>query len=140
MATFVLEDLAAVIEVMVFPRTMAEYGHLLGPDAIVCVKGRLDTREDEFKLIAMEITQPDIVLDDEAAPFRIGVKPSMLDEARVQQVRTILAAHPGDHPVLVHLAATGTTTVVQLADDFRVDAGTSLCAELREILGADCLL
>src|SRR5207302_7703789 len=46
MATFVLEDLEAAMEVMVFPRTMHEYGPLLDDDAIVCVKGRVDLREE----------------------------------------------------------------------------------------------
>ena len=35
MATFVLEDLGAALEVMVFPKTMAQFGHLLDDDAIV---------------------------------------------------------------------------------------------------------
>ena len=39
MATFVLEDLEAAIDVMVFPKTMLEYGALLEQDAIVSVKG-----------------------------------------------------------------------------------------------------
>ena len=39
MATFVLEDLGAAVEVMVFPRTMADHGHVLEDDAIVCVQG-----------------------------------------------------------------------------------------------------
>ena len=38
MATFVLEDLGAALDVMVFPKTMAEHGHLLEDDAIVCVR------------------------------------------------------------------------------------------------------
>jgi DNA polymerase-3 subunit alpha len=46
MGTFVLEDLGAALEVMVFPKTMAQYGHLLEDDAIVVVKGRLDVRDD----------------------------------------------------------------------------------------------
>ncbi|MDQ3146553.1 MAG: DNA polymerase III subunit alpha, partial [Actinomycetota bacterium] len=46
MAVFVLEDLAAAIEVMVFPKTMAEHGSKLAEDGVVCVKGRLDTRDD----------------------------------------------------------------------------------------------
>ena len=50
MATFVLEDLEAAIEVMVFPKTMIEYGGLLEQDAIVVVRGRLDLREDQPKL------------------------------------------------------------------------------------------
>ena len=55
MATFVLEDLEAAIDVMVFPKTMLEYGALLEQDAIVSVKGRLDLREDQPKLICREI-------------------------------------------------------------------------------------
>ena len=39
MATFVLEDLGAALEVMVFPKTMAQYGHLLEDDAIVVRQG-----------------------------------------------------------------------------------------------------
>ena len=39
MATFVLEDLAAAIEVMVFPKTMLQYGELLDADAIVVDQG-----------------------------------------------------------------------------------------------------
>src|SRR5204863_9383339 len=59
MATFVLEDLGAALEVMVFPKTMADYGHLLEDDAIVCVKGRLDMREDQPKVISVEIMRPE---------------------------------------------------------------------------------
>ena len=55
MATFVLEDLEAAIEVMVFPKTMLEYGGLLEQDAIVAVRGRLDLREDQPKLICREM-------------------------------------------------------------------------------------
>ncbi len=50
-----LEDLEAAIEVMVFPKTMLEYGALLEQDAIVAVRGRLDLREDQPKLICREI-------------------------------------------------------------------------------------
>ena len=63
MATFVLEDLAAAIEVMVFPKTMLQYGELLDADAIVVIKGRIDGREDTPKLMAMEITRPELNLD-----------------------------------------------------------------------------
>src|SRR4029079_15661679 len=63
MATFTLEDLQSAIEVMVFPKTMAEYGPRLLDDAVVCVKGRIDARDDTPKLIASEITVPELVLD-----------------------------------------------------------------------------
>ena len=46
MATFVLEDLAASVEVMVFPKTMTEYGTAARPTRSSCVKGRVDKRDD----------------------------------------------------------------------------------------------
>ena len=55
MAVFILEDLQASIEVMVFPKTMQQFGHLLDDDAIVCVKARIDGRDDQPKLMAMEL-------------------------------------------------------------------------------------
>ena len=58
MARFVLEDLQAAMEVFVFPKTMAEYGALIENDAILVVKGRLDTREEEPKIVCMEVSRP----------------------------------------------------------------------------------
>jgi len=60
MATFTLEDLYASVPVIVFPKTMARYDKLLAADAIVIIKGRIDTKEDQVKLIAMEVTRPDL--------------------------------------------------------------------------------
>ena len=51
---------------------MAQYGELLEEDAIICVKGRLDTREDTPKIMVMEITRPELVLDGEPQALSLG--------------------------------------------------------------------
>ncbi len=138
MATLVLEDLGAALEVMVFPRTMADHGHVLEDDVIVCIKGRLDMRDDQPKIIAMEITRPELVLDG-GPPVRIKARLSTLNEARVAQLKEILVAHPGDSPVFVHLESPEKTTVLRLGDEHCTDASNGLFAELRILLGADCI-
>ena len=138
MATFVLEDLGAALEVMVFPKTMTSYGHVLEEDAIVCVKGRLDLRDDDPKIIAMEITQPEVVLDG-GPPVRIRVKRAALTNEKVEGLKEILRLHPGDSAVYVHLQGPDRTTVLQLADDYLVDSSNGLYADLRVLLGADCI-
>jgi DNA polymerase-3 subunit alpha len=138
MATFVLEDLGAALEVMVFPKTMTSHGHVLEEDAIVCVRGRLDLRDDDPKIIAMEITQPEVVLDG-GPPVRVRVKRAALTHDKVEGLKEILRAHPGDSPVYVHLEGPDRTTVLQLADDFLVDSSNGLYADLRVLLGADCI-
>ncbi|MBM3659106.1 MAG: DNA polymerase III subunit alpha [Actinobacteria bacterium] len=138
MATFVLEDLGSAMEVMVFPRTMTDHGHNLEDDAIVCVKGRLDQRDDVPKMIAMEITRPDLVLDG-GPPVRLRTKPGALSEARIAQLKALLMEHPGESQVFVQLETNDKVTVLRLGDEFCVDPSNGLFAELRILLGADCI-
>jgi DNA polymerase-3 subunit alpha len=135
MAIFVLEDLGAAIEVMVFPKTMVEHGHKLVDDAVVCVKGRLDTREDIPKLIAMEVTPIELVHDG-GIPLRINVPPSMLDEAMVERLKALLEEHPGDSPVFLHVGS----KVLRLPAAHSVDPGRGLLGELKVLLGANAIV
>jgi DNA polymerase-3 subunit alpha len=138
MATFVLEDLEAAVEVMVFPKTMAEYGPLLQEDAIVCVKGRLDLREDVPKIIAMEITRPEITLDTGPA-VRVRLPASTATGSRIDELKKILLTHPGDSPVFVHLENGDRTTVLRLGAEFSVSNHNGLYGELRMLLGPNCI-
>ncbi len=135
MATFVLEDLQSAIEVFVFPRTMLDYGALLSDDAVVCVKGRIDLREEPAKIVCMELKRPDLS-PDHSRPVRIKLDPSALTAGCLARLKDVLREHPGSQPVFVHLDS----TILRLPDEFRVDAGNGLVAELRELLGANGLV
>jgi DNA polymerase-3 subunit alpha len=50
-----LEDLTDNVEVIVFPTVLEKYKELVEEDKIIMVKGRLDRKEDQIKLIAIEI-------------------------------------------------------------------------------------
>jgi DNA polymerase-3 subunit alpha len=138
MATFVLEDLGAAIEVMVFPKTMLQFGDLLAPDAIVTVKARVDTRDDTPKLMALEIGRPEVVVDG-GPPLRLKVRAGLLTQDKITQLREVLSRHPGDSSVLVQLVSSEKTTVVRLGDDYSCNASNGLCAELRLLFGTDCI-
>jgi DNA polymerase-3 subunit alpha len=136
MATFTLEDLQSTIDVWVFPKTMHEYGPVLADDAIVCVKGRLDLREDQPKLVAVEIRRPDVVLDDEVRPVRFSLPLSRLTDSTVSALKRVLTEHPGPCPVLLHVGE----KVLRLPSEFNVDARNGLLAEVRILLGPNALL
>jgi DNA polymerase-3 subunit alpha len=135
MATFILEDLQSAIEVFVFPRTMLDYGALLSDDAVVCVKGRIDLREEPPKIICMELKRPDLS-PEHSRPLRVKLDPSALTATCLARLKEVLRGHPGSQPVLVHLDS----TILRLPDEFRVDAGNGLVAELRELLGTNGLV
>jgi DNA polymerase III subunit alpha len=133
---FVLEDLQSSIEVMVFPKTMSQFGHLLEEDSIVVVKARVDGRDDQPKLMATEISRFEPVTDG-SPPVRINLAPSGLSEQILAQLKALLSEHPGESPVFLHL---GDQKVLRLPDHFCVDASTGLAGELRVLLGADAVV
>jgi DNA polymerase-3 subunit alpha len=87
----------------------------------------------------MDISQPELVLDG-APPVRIKVRPGTLSDAKTTRLKEILAEHPGESQVFVHLESHEKTTVLRLGDEFCVSDRTGLFAELRVLLGPDCLL
>ena len=135
MAVFTLEDLQSAIEVMVFPRTMQEHGVLLADDAIVCVKGRLDLREEPAKIVCLELKRPDLSPEG-TAPVRINLPVGGLSHTLLGRLKSLLRDHPGAQPVHLHLER----TVLRLPDEFRVDAGNGLVSELRVLLGPNGLV
>ncbi len=135
MATFTLEDLQSNIEVWLFPKTMHEYGTLLTDDVIVTVKGRLDHRDDQPKVVAMEIKRPEINFN-ESPPIRVQLPLNNMTEPLVTRLKVVLAEHPGESPVMLHIGS----KVLRLPDEFNVDARNGVVAELRVLLGPDCIV
>ena len=135
MATFFLEDLESAIECWVFPRTMGEFAHLLEDDAIVCVKGRLDTRDDVAKLTVLDLARPELSATG-ATEVRIRLPIHSLTETRVDQLKRLLVEHPGTSPVFLEVGE----KVLRLTDEFRVDDGNGLMAEIRVLLGPNAVV
>jgi DNA polymerase-3 subunit alpha len=137
MAVFVLEDLDAAIEVTVFPRVLTEQGHKLIDDAIVTVKGRIDRRdESRIGFMAQDVQILEGLDSGSAAPLRLRVPATSLNELKIHQIRKILREHPGDSPVYLHI---GQGKVLRLADDFCVDLDR-VVGELRMALGHDAVV
>ena len=136
MAVFTLEDLQTSIEVMVFPRTMSDIGHMLAEDAVLLVKGRVDKRDDQAKFIAMDVEVFEGITDG-APPLRLKVSPNRLDQGTVDELKAVLTRFPGEAQVFLHL---GESKVLRLPEQFCVDTAGGLIGELRVLLGAGTIL
>ena len=134
MATFVLEDLNASIEVFVFPKSMADYGALLDDDAIVVLKGRVDLRDDRLKLVCMEVQRPELAVDGNT-DLRISLPLNSLTDRKVEGLKRLLSEHPGDSPVFLHVGE----KVLRLPSEFNVDTRRGLVGELRVLLGPNAI-
>jgi DNA polymerase III subunit alpha len=134
MARFVLEDLHAAMEVFVFPKTMADYGHMIENDSVLVVRGRLDTREDEPKIVCMEVSRP--VLERGEQDLHITLPLGVLTDSKVDGLKDVLSGHPGPSPVLLHVGS----KVLRLPPEFNVDCRNGLVGELKRLLGQGAVL
>jgi DNA polymerase-3 subunit alpha len=137
-ATATLEDLGGAIEVLFFPQSYQLYSTAIAEDAIVVVKGKVDRRDDVPKLIAMDMTIPDLTVLD-GAPFVVSMPLARCVPPVVEQLRDVLRTHPGPTEVHLRLRGQAKTTVVRLDDKLRVAASPALHADLKQLLGPACI-
>src|SRR5580700_9257598 len=137
-AAATLEDLEGAIEVLFFPATYAGCATLLTDDAILLVKGRLDRREESPKLIAMEVSVPDLSATG-SGPFVVSLPVQRCVPVVVERLQEVLRSHPGLNEVHLRLCNGRRTTVVKLDDKLRVKPSPSLVADLKQLLGPACV-
>nr|MDQ3957547.1 DNA polymerase III subunit alpha [Actinomycetota bacterium] len=134
-----LEDISgASVEVIVFPTAQEKYGPLLAPDEILLVKGRLDrdARDDSVKMIAMEVTKPNL---GEDRPVRIVVAAGSCTNEVVDNLKEVLANHPGKSQVFLELTLPQGSQTFRLPREFCVDQTNGLHAEVKALLGPGAL-
>jgi DNA polymerase-3 subunit alpha len=89
-----LEDLEGAVEVMFFPATYQQVATSLAPDTVVLVKGRLDRREDAPKLVAIEMSSPDLSRGERRGPVVITLPVARCVPPVVDRLKEVLAT-PG---------------------------------------------
>jgi DNA polymerase-3 subunit alpha len=137
-AAATLEDLEGAIEVLFFPATYAGCATHLADDAVLLVKGRLDRREDSPKLIASEVSVPDLSATG-SGPFVLSLPVQRCVPVLVERLQEVLSSHPGLNEVHLRLCNGRRTTVVKLDDKLRVKPSPSLVADLKQLLGPGCV-
>ncbi len=137
-ASAVLEDLEGSVEVLFFPQTYARVAVSVAEDAIVVVKGRVDRREDVAKLIASEVTEPDLS-EGPRGPVVVSLPAARCTPPVVERLREVLSTHPGTTEVQLQLVNGGRRTTLRVADGLRVAATPALMGDLKALLGPACL-
>jgi DNA polymerase-3 subunit alpha len=138
-AQFRLEDLTGGVTVIAFPSVYEQVPHLIEPDAIVLVKGRVDRRGrgEEVQLRAVEIAEPDLGVAPEApAPgvLVVDLPAASCTQAVLAKLRALFEAHPGRAPVRVRFVSSQGVTPLEVGA-YRVSPAEGLLSELRLLLG-----
>ncbi len=133
MAFVRLDDLTGSTEVIVFNSAFAAARDLLEADRVLLVKGRIDHKEGETKLVALEVTP------FEAAPERREVR-LRVDARRahagvVRELAEVVRGFPGESSVVVMIETAGGSRQLALGPGFRVRPDSDFYAEVKALLG-----
>ena len=128
-----VEDLEAGCEVIVFPAVAEKAGGLVAVDRVLCIRGRVDKKDDVPKLVALEMSEPDLGVMD--APIRLRIPAVDCTPQLVGELKYVLKEYPGRRPVFLHLLSGERETVLRLGAEFRVDPANGCVDRLRLLLG-----
>jgi DNA polymerase-3 subunit alpha len=137
-AIVTIEDLDGAVDVMFYSQTYANVATQLTEDAVVIVRGRVDKREDVARLVALDMTIPDVA-SAPRGPLVISMPVSRCTPPTVERLKDVLRSYPGTTEVHLSLDSPGKKTVMRLEDALRVALTPALSADLKALLGASCL-
>jgi DNA polymerase-3 subunit alpha len=136
-AIVTVEDLEGSLEVLFFAKTYTQYALTLVEDRIVTIRGRVDHRDEQLRFSAVEMGSLD-VSSGPVGPLMISLPISQCTPPIVERVKEILRSHPGKREVHLHIEDSGKSTTMKI--DALVTSSPSLSADLKSILGPDCLV
>ncbi len=138
-AIVTVEDLDGAVDVMFFSNSYATHGVNLVEDRIVAIRGRVDKREEQPRISALDLTLPDLN-QIPTGPLVISMEMSRCTPPVIERMKEILRSHPGGREVHLQLDENGKKTILKIDEGLKVTSSPSLSADLKTVLGPDCLV
>ena len=138
-AIVTVEDLEGAIDVRFFSSTYQTHALNLIEDRIVIIRGKIDKREETPQITALELSLADIN-QAPIGPFVIKLEAERCTPPVVDRMKEILRSHPGTREVHLKIEGGVKNTILKLDDGLKITASPSLSADLKSILGPDCLV
>ena len=128
-----LDDVLGSAEVVVFNSVYAAARELLVVDSVLVVKARIDHKEGETKLIALEVSSFEAVPERREVRLRLDARKARA--GIIRELAALVKDFPGEAPVVVDLVTSDGPRVFQLGSEFRVQPVPDFFAEAKALLG-----
>ncbi len=139
-ATVTLEDLDGSVDINVFPGAYQSAAPSLVQDAVVAVRAQIRRSDDSIDISGMEITVPKMaVAAATGQPLVVSLPVARCTGETIASFKQVLGEHPGRTPVHLRLIGPEDVKVMRLDDSLRIDHSSALVADLKELLGPQCL-
>jgi DNA polymerase-3 subunit alpha len=137
MVFLALDDVVGSVEVVVFNSVYAASRDHLIADQVLVVKGRVDHKEGETKLIAMDVAAFEAV--PEKREVRLRIDATTARAGTIRELADVIRGFPGESPVYVDCHTSQGTRVYAFGPQFRVQPVPDFYAEVRTLLGESAL-
>src|SRR5213596_4161265 len=127
-----LDDVTGGAECVVFNSVYALARELCVVDRILVVKGRIDHKEGESKLLASDVQGFEAV--PEKREVRLKIDALQAKAGVIRELRALVERYPGDAMVYAELQSTIGPRTLQFGPGYKVHADSDFCTEVRELL------
>ncbi|HET7647098.1 MAG TPA: DNA polymerase III subunit alpha [Gaiellaceae bacterium] len=128
-----LEDVTGGVETVVFNSTYDKARELCVADRILIVKGRIDRKEGETKLVALEIAAFEAV--PEMREVRLKIDATKARAGTIRELAQLIRDFPGESPVYADLITSQGKKVYAFGPQFKVKPAPDFYAEVKMLLG-----
>jgi DNA polymerase-3 subunit alpha len=133
-----LDDVTGGIDCVVFNSTYAAASELCVPDRILIVKGRVDHKEGETKLVAQEVNAFESVAARRDVRLRIDA--TRTPAGVIRELAAVIRDFPGESRVLVDCVTSQGSVRYAFGHKHRVEPAPDFYAEVKALLGESALV
>jgi DNA polymerase-3 subunit alpha len=128
-----IEDVTGGVETVVFNSTYDKARELCVTDRILIVKGRVDRKEGETKLVALELSAFEAVA--EKREVRLTIDATRARAGTIRELAQLIRDFPGESPVYADLITSQGRKVYAFGPQYRVQPVPDFYAEVKMLLG-----
>jgi DNA polymerase-3 subunit alpha len=133
-----LDDLTGSAEAVVFNSVYAASRELCEADRVLILKGRVDHKEGESKLIAIEVTEFEAYVPPSEVHLKIDARKAPAGALR--ELGHVVRDYPGEAKVVLALETSEGPKTLEFGPDYRVAPVPDFYAEVKALLGEAAVL
>jgi DNA polymerase-3 subunit alpha len=133
-----LDDLTGSAEAVVFNSVYAASRELCEADRVLVLKGRVDHKEGESKLIAIEVTEFEAYVPPSEVRLKIDARKAPAGALR--ELGHLVRDYPGEAKVVLALETSEGPKTLEFGPDYRVAPVPDFYAEVKALLGEAAVL
>ncbi|MEE3078530.1 MAG: DNA polymerase III subunit alpha [Bdellovibrionota bacterium] len=134
-----LEDLTGKIELIVFPKTYAEFNEILSTDDPLIISGQCNLAEEPRKFFPTKIKKLKDEAEGRVTSVRINVEMERVKDFQMNNLKQTLLSYRGSVPIHLVFEHKDGRARMPLGEDFLVNPSPQLAAKVNEIFDSNAV-